>query len=108
MDEGREVIVAGWPVARQHPRGQKGTVFVTLEDETGDVQLILWPRVFTRHRGELKSNVLLVKGVVSRWDGHNQRRRLGPAELGYRRPNARRPRLALRGDRKLLTTPPEE
>ena len=69
MDEGREIIVAGWPVARQHPRGKEGTVFVTLEDETGDVQLILWPRVFTRHRGELKSNVLLVKGVVSRWDG---------------------------------------
>ena len=69
MDEGREVIVAGWPVARQHPRGKEGTVFVTIEEETGDVQLILWPRVFARHRGELKSNVLLVKGVVSRWDG---------------------------------------
>ena len=37
--------------------------------ETGDVQLILWPRVFARHRGELGSSVLLVKGVVSRWDG---------------------------------------
>ena len=69
MDEGREVIVAGWPVARQHPRGQEGTVFVTIEDETGDVQLILWPRVFARRRGELRSSVLLVKGVVSRWDG---------------------------------------
>ena len=69
VDEGKEVVVAGWPVARQHPRGQEGTVFVTIEDETGDVQLILWPRVFARHRGELRSNVLLVKGVVSRWDG---------------------------------------
>ena len=69
VDEGREVTVAGWPVARQHPRGKEGTVFVTIEDETGDVQLILWPRVFARHRVELKSSVLLVKGVVSRWDG---------------------------------------
>ena len=69
MEEGREVLVAGWPIARQHPRGKEGTVFVTIEDETGDVQLILWPKVFTRHRGELKSSVLLVKGVVSRWDG---------------------------------------
>ena len=34
MDEGREVLVAGWPVARQHPRGKDGTVFVTIEDET--------------------------------------------------------------------------
>ena len=69
VDEGREVIVAGWPVARQHPRGKEGTVFVTIEDETGDVQLILWAKVFARHRGELGSSVLLVKGVVSRWDG---------------------------------------
>ena len=69
VDEGREVLVAGWPVARQHPRGQEGTVFVTIEDETGDVQLILWPRVFARRRGELRSSVLLVKGVVSRWNG---------------------------------------
>ena len=69
VDEGLEVIVAGWPVARQHPRGKEGTVFVTIEDETGDVQLILWPRVFARRRGELRSSVLLVKGVVSRWDG---------------------------------------
>ena len=61
--------MAGWPVARQHPRGKDGTVFVTIEDETGDVQLILWPHVFARHRRELGSRVLLVRGVVSRWDG---------------------------------------
>ena len=68
-DEGEEVLVAGWPVARQHPRGKDGTVFVTIEDETGDLQLILWPQVFARHRRELGSRVLLVRGVVSRWDG---------------------------------------
>ena len=69
VQEGREVMVAGWPVARQHPRGKDGTVFVTIEDETGDVQLILWPRVFARCRGSLGSQVILVRGVVSRWDG---------------------------------------
>ena len=69
MDEGRDVMVAGWPVARQHPRGKEGTVFVTIEDETGDVQLILWAKVFARHRRELGSLVILVRGVVSRWDG---------------------------------------
>ena len=67
--EGEEVLVAGWPVARQHPRGQDGTVFVTVEDETGDVQIILWPQVFARFRRALGSQVLLVRGVVSRWDG---------------------------------------
>ena len=69
MDEGREVMVAGWPVARQHPRGKEGTVFVTIEDETGDVQLILWAKVFAMRRRELGSQVILVRGVVSRWDG---------------------------------------
>ena len=35
MSEGEKVQVAEWPVARQHPRGQDGTVFVTIEDESG-------------------------------------------------------------------------
>ena len=69
IDESREILVAGWPVARQHPRGKDGTVFVTMEDETGDAQLILWAKVFARRRRELGSQVILVRGVVSRWDG---------------------------------------
>jgi len=69
LSEGSEVIVAGWPVARQHPKGQDGTVFVTVEDEVGDVQLILWPKVFARYRKQLRNQVIQVKGVVSRWDG---------------------------------------
>ena len=44
-------------------------MFVTIEDETGDVQVILWPQVFARRRRELKSRVILVDGAVSRWDG---------------------------------------
>ena len=67
--EGEEVLVAGWPIARQHPKGQDGTVFVTIEDETGDAQVIFWPQVFQQSRKQLGSHVLLVKGVVSRWDG---------------------------------------
>ena len=67
--EGEEVLVAGWPIARQHPKGQDGTVFVTIEDETGDAQVILWPQVFQQSRKQLGSHVLLVKGTVSRWDG---------------------------------------
>ena len=67
--DGEEVLVAGWPVSRQHPRGRDGTVFVTIEDETGDVQLILWPRVFVRCRRVLGNQVILARGRVSRWDG---------------------------------------
>ena len=66
--EGEEVLVAGWPIARQHPRGEE-TVFVTVEDETGDAQLILWPQVFRQSRRQLGSHVLLARGKVSRWDG---------------------------------------
>ena len=69
LPEGEKVLVAGWPVARQHPRGMEGTVFVTIEDETGDVQLIVWPRVFARYKRELGNHVLLASGVVSRHDG---------------------------------------
>ena len=69
LPEGKKVLVAGWPVARQHPRGLEGTVFVTIEDETGDVQLIVWPRIFARYKRELSNSVLLAKGVVSRHDG---------------------------------------
>ena len=60
--------MARCPPASQGP-GRYGTVFVTIEDETGDVQLILWPRVFARCRRELGSRVLLARGVVSQWDG---------------------------------------
>ena len=63
------VKVAGWPVARQHPRGRDGTVFVTIEDETGDVQVVVWHDLFARRRTELRSQVVEVTGRVSRWDG---------------------------------------
>ncbi len=69
VKEGERIQVAGWPVARQHPRGRDGTVFVTIEDEVGSVQLILWPRVFARYRRALGSQVILATGEVSRWDG---------------------------------------
>ena len=69
LDEGASAQVAGWPIARQHPKGRDGTVFVTIEDEEGDVQLILWPRVFRRHRRDLQSNIILARGTVSRRDG---------------------------------------
>ena len=69
LDEGAEVVTAGWPIARQHPKGQEGTVFITIEDETGDLQLIVWPQVFQTCRRQLQGQVILVKGTVSRWDG---------------------------------------
>lgn len=67
--EGAEVLVAGWAIARQHPKGRDGTIFVTIEDEEGDVQVILWPRVYERYRREMANDLVLLRGVVDRWDG---------------------------------------
>ena len=67
--EDEPVTVAGWPVARQHPQGRNGTVFVTIEDETGDTQVIVYSDLFARRHQELSSQVILVTGRVSRWDG---------------------------------------
>ena len=69
MQDGERVRVAGWPVARQHPKGRNGTVFVTIEDETGDVQVIVWHDLFARRGKELGSQVVEITGRVSRWDG---------------------------------------
>ncbi|MYB09759.1 MAG: DNA polymerase III subunit alpha [Acidimicrobiia bacterium] len=67
--EDEVVTVAGWPVARQHPHGRDGTVFVTIEDETGDTQVIIYSDLFARRRRELGSQVIVVTGRISRWDG---------------------------------------
>ena len=44
-------------------------MFVTIEDETGDVQIIIWADLFARCRRELGSQVVAVTGRVSKWDG---------------------------------------
>ena len=44
-------------------------MFVTIEDEFGDVQIILWGDVFARYSRELDSQVIEVRGTVSKWDG---------------------------------------
>ena len=69
LDDGAPVLVAGWPVARQHPKGRDGTTFVTIEDETGDTQVVLWSDVHQQFRRELRSQVVLIAGEISRWDG---------------------------------------
>jgi error-prone DNA polymerase len=61
------VRVAGLVLVRQRPATAKGTVFITLEDETGIVNLIVWPRVWQRYRKLVPQAVaLLVEGRVER------------------------------------------
>ncbi|MCY3732804.1 MAG: OB-fold nucleic acid binding domain-containing protein, partial [Chloroflexi bacterium] len=68
-DDGERIQVAGWPIARQHPRGADGIVFVTIEDETGDVQAFISPKVFARSRRALANQIILLTGRIDRWDG---------------------------------------
>jgi error-prone DNA polymerase len=61
------VRVAGLVLVRQRPSTAKGTVFITLEDETGVVNLVVWPRVWERCRKLVHQAVaLLVEGRVER------------------------------------------
>jgi len=67
---GMKVSVAGLIVGRQSPGTASGVMFVTLEDEMGLVNLIVWPKVIERYRSLLlTSNLLLVKGYVQQVDG---------------------------------------
>ena len=68
-EDGERIRVAGWPIARMHPRGKDGTVFVTIEDETGDVQSIVWSHVFAKHRNTLRNQLIEIQGRIDRWDG---------------------------------------
>jgi error-prone DNA polymerase len=50
LPHGRRVRYAGAVICRQQPGTAKGVVFLTLEDETGFVNVVLWPKVWTRYR----------------------------------------------------------
>ena len=64
---GRYVRVAGLVLVRQRPGTASGVVFVTLEDETGIANLILWSSVYDQYRAAARHAVLLeVAGYVQR------------------------------------------
>jgi error-prone DNA polymerase len=61
------VQVAGLVLVRQRPSTAKGTVFVTLEDETGMANLVIWPQVWQRYRRTaVEAVALLAAGTVQR------------------------------------------
>ena len=67
--DGRLVRACGLVTARQQPGTAKGVVFVTLEDETGSVQVIVWPDLKERQRPVLTGSRLLA--VHGRWQRQN-------------------------------------
>ena len=67
LPQGRRVKAAGVVVTRQRPGSANGVIFITLEDETGNANLIVWPKTFERFRRiVLQSTMIGVEGPVQR------------------------------------------
>lgn len=66
----RFVRIAGLITCRQRPGTASGVVFLTLEDETGNMNVIVWPAVQERYRQALMtSQLVVIKGTVEARDG---------------------------------------
>jgi error-prone DNA polymerase len=61
------VDVVGLAICRQRPGTASGVIFMTLEDETGVANIVVWPKMFERFRKQvLRSRLLGVSGRVER------------------------------------------
>ncbi|QLF68762.1 error-prone DNA polymerase [Peteryoungia desertarenae] len=50
LSHGQTVQLAGLVLVRQRPGSAKGVIFMTIEDETGTANIIVWPKTFERYR----------------------------------------------------------
>jgi error-prone DNA polymerase len=67
LPDGSRVAIAGIVLIRQRPGSAKGVVFITIEDETGIANLILWPPVLDRfRRAALGATLLDCAGKLQR------------------------------------------
>jgi error-prone DNA polymerase len=61
----RRVRCAGVVLVRQRPGSAKGVVFMTLEDETGIANIVVWPKVMEQYRKEVMgARLILVEGYI--------------------------------------------
>jgi error-prone DNA polymerase len=84
LPDGSHVRVAGSVICRQRPGTAKGFMFLTLEDETGLVNVIVQPDLFARDHAVLVSpHVLEIDGVIQTREGISVRAlRARPAAVG--------------------------
>ena len=67
LADGARVTTGGIVLTRQRPGSASGVIFMTLEDETGHVNLVVWSRIADRHRKTLLGARLLgVRGRLQR------------------------------------------
>jgi error-prone DNA polymerase len=65
LKNGDPVRVAGLVTVRQRPGTAKGVVFITIEDETGFANLVVWQNLFDQYRKEIvQSRLLMVEGKL--------------------------------------------
>lgn len=65
--EGARIAVAGLVILRQRPGTAKGVIFITLEDETGVVNVIVWRKMYERfRRAVIAGRMLRVTGRLQR------------------------------------------
>jgi error-prone DNA polymerase len=68
--DGARIQVAGLVLLRQRPATAKGVTFMTLEDETGTMNLIVRPDIWKQHRQAARSSsALLVSGTLQHREG---------------------------------------
>jgi error-prone DNA polymerase len=61
----RRARCAGVVLVRQRPGSAKGVVFMTLEDETGIANIVVWPKVMEQYRKEVMgARLILVEGYI--------------------------------------------
>ncbi|MEA3068399.1 MAG: error-prone polymerase, partial [Sphingomonadales bacterium] len=67
IKDGKRLSIAGLVLIRQRPGSAKGVVFITIEDETGVANLIVWPDVFEKQRKiVMGARLMVVHGIVQR------------------------------------------
>ena len=69
VNSGRFVRIAGVVTGRQRPGTASGVLFMTLEDETGNINVVIWKSLQERRRQEvLKGKIVVIKGILERKD----------------------------------------
>ncbi|MGY4410636.1 error-prone DNA polymerase [Bradyrhizobium sp. LB7.1] len=65
VNERRRVRCAGVVLVRQRPGSASGVVFMTLEDETGIANVVVWPKIMEQYRKEVMgARLILVEGYI--------------------------------------------
>ncbi|HUF01330.1 MAG TPA: error-prone DNA polymerase [Gaiellaceae bacterium] len=88
QSHGRHVAIAGMTVARQRPSTAKGIVFMLVEDEHGQVNLIVPSQVYDRHRATVRAEPLVL--ARGRYERVGENRNVLVSELESLGPLARR------------------